>query len=97
MTQKRSRSSSSHAGLRDAARRELARRRPETLVLLELLIEDPGPDGAALMRRLAGQLRLCADIPELAAPAGCAPEQIDPDLMRSAAGLLADAARDACP
>jgi hypothetical protein len=64
-------------------------------VLLELLIEDPGPDGCALMRRLAGQLRLCADIPELAAVAGCAPERIDPGLMRAAAGLLVEAARAA--
>jgi hypothetical protein len=79
----------------EAARRDLALRRPETLVLLELLIEDPGPDGEALMRRLAGQLRLCADIPELAAAAGCAPEEIDPGLMRAAAGLLSEAARAA--
>lgn len=76
-------------------RLDLARRRPETLFLLQLLIEDPGPDGQALMRRLAGQLRLCADIPELAAVAGCAPEAIDPTLMRAAAGLLSQAARAA--
>ncbi len=76
----------------ESARRDLARRRPETLFLLQLLIEDPGPDGQALMRRLAGQLRLCADIPELAAAAGCEPEAIDPTLMRAAAGLLAQAA-----
>lgn len=77
----------------ESARRDLARRRPETLFLLQLLIEDPGPDGQALMRRLAGQLRLCADIPELAAVAGCEPEAIDPSLMRAAAGLLSQAAR----
>ena len=47
------------------------------------------------MRRLAGQLRLCADIPELAAAAGCEPEAIDPTLMRAAAGLLAQAAHAA--
>jgi hypothetical protein len=80
-------------GRAEAARRDLALRRPETLLLLELLIEDPGPDGAALMRRLAGHLRLCADIPELAATAGCEPERIDPGLVRAAAGLLSDAAR----
>jgi hypothetical protein len=79
----------------ESARQDLARRRPETLFLLQLLIEDPGPDGQALMRRLAGQLRLCADIPELAAAAGCAPEAIDPGLMRAAAGLLTQAAQAA--
>lgn len=74
---------------------ELAARRPETLLLIRLLIEDPGADGPALMGRLAGQLRLCADIPELAESAGCEPARLDPVLMRAAAQLLSDAARSA--
>ncbi|MDB5447480.1 MAG: hypothetical protein JWQ97_2797 [Phenylobacterium sp.] len=77
------------------ARRALARRRPEALLLLQLLIEDAGDDGPQLMRRLAGQLRLCADVPELAASAGCAAATIDPGLTRAAAALLAEAARGA--
>jgi hypothetical protein len=95
MTLRRLRTAPSSAAERgsQSARRDLARRRPETLMLLQLLIEDPGPDGVALMRRLAGQLRLCADIPEFAAAAGCEPEAIDPALMRAAAGLLAEAAQ----
>jgi hypothetical protein len=87
-------SSSAREALEDA-RRALAQRRPETLLLVQLLIEDDSPDGGARIRRMAGQLRLCADIPELADGLGCAPEAIDPELMRAAAALLSDAARTA--
>lgn len=79
----------------DAARRELAHRRPEALLLVQLLIEEDGFDGAGRMQRLAGQLRLCADIPELAEGLGCPAGQVDPGLMRAAAALLSDAARTA--
>jgi hypothetical protein len=82
---------------RDLARRQLALRRPEALVLVLLLIEDGDDDGALQgpdrMRRLAGQLRLCADIPELVEELGCSAEAVDPALMRAAATLLSDAAR----
>ena len=76
----------------EAARRELAQQRPEALLLVQLLIEDETGEGAIRMRRLAGQLRLCADIPELAEGMGCAADAIDPDLMRAAAALLSQAA-----
>lgn len=76
----------------EAARRELASHRPEALLLVQLLIEDEDGEGARRMRRLAGQLRLCADIPELAVGMGCEPDAIDPDLMRAAATLLSQAA-----
>jgi hypothetical protein len=76
----------------DAAKRELAQQRPEALLLVQLLIEDETGEGAMRMRRLAGQLRLCADIPELAEGMGCAADAIDPDLMRAAAALLSEAA-----
>lgn len=77
----------------EAARRELASHRPEALLLVQLLIEeDEDGEGARRMRRLAGQLRLCADIPELAEGMGCSPEAIDPNLMRAAAALLSQAA-----
>jgi hypothetical protein len=84
-------------GPSEAARRDLALKGPETLILVELLIEDPGPEGPALMRRLAGRLRLCADIPEFASAAGCAPERIDRGLMRAAARLLSQAAHACGP
>lgn len=74
----------------EAARRELACHRPEALLLVQLLIEDGDGEGARRMKRLAGQLRLCADIPELAEGMGC--DAIDPDLMRAAATLLSQAA-----
>lgn len=77
----------------DAARRELAHRRPEALLLVQLLIEDDAFDGGGRMRRLAGQLRLCADIPELVEGLGCAADAVDPRLMRAAAALLSDAAQ----
>jgi len=80
----------------EAARRELASHRPEALLLVQLLIEeDEDGEGARRMRRLAGQLRLCADIPELAEGMGCSPDAIDPDLMRAAAALLSQAAGEA--
>lgn len=76
----------------EAARRELAHHRPEALLLVQLLIEDETGEGAMRMRRLAGQLRLCADIPELAEGMGCAADAVDPELMRAAAALLSQAA-----
>lgn len=72
---------------------ELAARRPESFLLIRLLIEDPGADSPALMRRLAGQLRLCADVPEIAEALGCDPASLEPGLMRAAAALLSDAAQ----
>jgi hypothetical protein len=79
----------------EAARKALAHRSPEALLLLQLLIEDCGDDGPRLMRRLAGQLRLCADLPELAEGAGCPARTLDRGLTRAAADLLAEAARAA--
>jgi hypothetical protein len=78
----------------EAARRQLADRRPETLLLVQLLIEDDAFTGRGRMR-LAGQLRLCADIPELAEGLGCSADTVDPGLMRAAAALLADAENSA--
>lgn len=76
-------------------RAELAARHPETFLLLQLLIEDPGAEGPELMARIAGQLRLCADVPELSEAFGCEPENLDPALIRGAAELLSEAARGA--
>jgi hypothetical protein len=76
----------------EAARRELAHHRPEALLLVQLLIEEEAGEGALRMRRLAGQLRLCADIPELAEGMGYPPDTLDPGLMRAAAALLSQAA-----
>jgi hypothetical protein len=76
-------------------RAELAARHPETFLLLQLLIEDPGADSPELMARIAGQLRLCADVPELSEAFGCEPETLDPALIRGAAELLSEAARGA--
>jgi len=79
----------------DVARRELAHHRPEALLLVQLLIEEDASDGVGRMQRLAGQLRLSADIPGLAEGLRCPADRIDPGLMRAAAALLSDAARTA--
>ncbi len=58
----------------------------ELLLLVKLLREDAELTGA--LRRLSRQLRLCAEIPQLA---GLEPEDgdsVDPDLLRKAASLL---------
>jgi hypothetical protein len=73
---------------------ELIARRGEMVLLVSLLLEDPDLMGAEALRRVARQLRLCADIPELAAPiVGCDPEGLDPALLHMAARLLAAAPR----
>jgi hypothetical protein len=63
--------------------------RAELILLVSLLMEDSDLEGTRVLSRLSRQLRLCADIPELAAPAlGCDSRQIDPGLLRVVAGLL---------
>jgi hypothetical protein len=59
-------------------------------LLAKLLQEDPEAGDSGVARRLSGQLRLCADLPELAALAlGCESDLIDPELLRRAARILA--------
>jgi hypothetical protein len=61
----------------------------ELTLLISLLTEDPEVRDSAVLIRLSRQLRLCADIPELAAPLlGCDPKVLNPDLLHAAAGLL---------
>jgi hypothetical protein len=58
-------------------------------LLAKLLQEDPDAGDGGVARRLSGQLRLCADLPELAALAlGCDSDLIDPELLRRAAQIL---------
>lgn len=62
-------------------------------LMAAILSEDPDVQGRPVLHRLSGHLRLCADLPELAAAMlGCAPEAVDPQVLRSAAGLLARSA-----
>ncbi len=58
----------------------------ELLLLVKLLREDAELNGA--LRRLSRQLRLCAEIPQLAGLEPEAGESVDPDLLRRAASLL---------
>jgi hypothetical protein len=63
------------------------------MLMAALLNEDSELQSTPVLRRLSGHLRLCADLPELAAAMlGCEPEAVDPEVLRSAAGLLAGSA-----
>ncbi|RAK59595.1 hypothetical protein DJ021_07160 [Phenylobacterium hankyongense] len=74
---------------RAAADPDFGARWAELSLLISLLTEDPELRDSAVLIRLSRQLRLCADIPELAAPLlGCDPTQLNPDLLHAAAGLL---------
>ncbi len=59
-------------------------------LVVSLLAEDAGPETGPMRRRLCGQLRLCADVPDLAACAmDCHPEMIDTAALRAVARSLA--------
>lgn len=69
---------------------DLVVRRAELVLLISLLVEDPDPAQAVHLTRVARHLKLCADIPELAAPIlGVDPGRLDPEILRAAARLLA--------
>jgi hypothetical protein len=58
-------------------------------LIAAILADDPDLQGGAGLRRVSGHLRLCADLPDLAAAMlGCEAEDIDPQILRSAAHLL---------
>ena len=73
---------------------DLVGRRGEMVLLVSLLLEEPDLTGSEALRRVARQLRLCADIPELAAPlVDCDPQRLDTALLRMTANLLAASPR----
>lgn len=77
---------------RPAVDADLQARRLEMVLALvvTLLAEDISPETAPMRRRLCGQLRLCADVPDLAARAlDCQPELIDAAALRAVARSLA--------
>jgi hypothetical protein len=58
-------------------------------LMAAILNDDPDLDDAPVRRRLSGHLRLCADLPDLAAAMlGCEPQAIDPQVLRRAAQLI---------
>jgi hypothetical protein len=65
-------------------------------LVVGVLANDPDLQEGLVLQRIAGQLRLCADVPELAAETiGCEVERVSPALLRAAAGVICDAGPDA--
>lgn len=73
------------------AARQMAEQTAATLSLVVSLVGNaPDMAQASLVCRVANDLLTCAEQPDLAMRlAGCEPEAIDPDMLRSAAALLA--------
>lgn len=60
-------------------------------LVVGVVANDPELQGGGVLQRIAGQVRLCADVPELAAETiGCAIERVNPIILRAAAGVLCD-------
>jgi hypothetical protein len=60
-------------------------------LVVGVVANDPDLQGGVVLQRIAGQLRLCADVPELAAETiGCDVERVSPSILRAAAGVLSD-------
>lgn len=63
-------------------------------LLVGVVANDPGLEESFALQRIAGQLRLCADLPELAAElVGCEAERIEPVMLRAAANIIASAGK----
>ncbi len=63
-------------------------------LLVGVVANDPGLEESFALQRIAGQLRLCADLPELAAElVGCDAERIEPVMLRAAANIIAAAGK----
>jgi hypothetical protein len=60
-------------------------------LVVGVVANDPDLQGGVVLQRIAGQVRLCADVPELAAETiGCDIERVNPAILRAAAGVLCD-------
>jgi hypothetical protein len=60
-------------------------------LVVGVVANDPDLQGGVVLQRIAGQVRLCADMPELAAETiGCDIERVNPAILRAAAGVLCD-------
>jgi len=63
-------------------------------LLVGVVANDPGLEENYALQRIAGQLRLCADLPELAAElVGCEADRIEPVMLRAAANIIAAAGK----
>ena len=58
-------------------------------LVVGVVANDPDLEEGLALQRIAGQLRLCADLPELAAElVGCDISRIDAAMLRAAAGVI---------
>ncbi len=60
-------------------------------LVVGVVANDPDLQESAILQRIAGQIRLCADMPDLAADTiGCPEERVCPNILRAAAEVLGD-------
>ena len=58
-------------------------------LVVGVVANDPDLEEGLVLQRIAGQLRLCADLPEMAAElVGCDIARIDVAMLRAAAGVI---------
>lgn len=58
-------------------------------LVVGVVANDPDLEEGLVLQRIAGQLRLCADLPEMAAElVGCDINRIDVAMLRAAAGVI---------
>jgi hypothetical protein len=63
-------------------------------LVVGVVANDPDLEEGLVLQRIAGQLRLCADLPELAAElVGCDAGRIDPAMLRAAATIIGAAGK----
>lgn len=78
--------------------REAKARADRLEVALSLVVgvvaNDPDLEEGLVLQRIAGQLRLCADLPEMAAElVGCEVARIDEAMLRAAAAIIGTAGK----
>jgi hypothetical protein len=63
-------------------------------LVVGVVANDPDLEEGLVLQRIAGQLRLCADLPELAAElVGCEAARIDAQMLRAAAAIISAAGK----
>ncbi len=63
-------------------------------LVVGVVANDPDLEEGLVLQRIAGQLRLCADLPEMAAElVGCDIARIDAAMLRAAAGVISAAGK----
>lgn len=65
-------------------------------LVVGVVANDPDLEEGLVLQRIAGQLRLCADLPEMAAElVGCDISRIDEAMLRAAAAIIGAAGKPA--